>query len=99
MCITVSGDEKAKEEKAEAHEVVKQFRTMAGLEDPDDADWLHLDKLDHKTGTREPMGSILLSIEVLPLAMAETRPAGFGRSDPNSNPFLPQPVGRLKFVS
>ena len=31
-------------------------------------------------------------------ANLEERPAGFGRSDPNSNPTLPKPTGRLKFT-
>ena len=46
----------------------------------------------------EAMGRFLVSIECMPVALAEKIPAGFGRSDPNSNPLLPAPTGRLKFV-
>eukprot|EP00808_Paulinella_micropora_P000340 g32402.t1 len=42
-------------------------------------------------------GKIQLSIELVPKAMASQLPAGLGRSDPNSNPFLPPPEGRLNF--
>ena len=33
---------------------------MTGLWDidPDDSTWIHMDTLDHETGTREPMGRI-----------------------------------------
>ncbi len=46
----------------------------------------------------EQRGRFLLSIEALPIAIANAMPAGFGRSEPNSNPTLPPPTGRLHFV-
>ena len=42
----------------------------------------------------EPWGAVLIGVEVLPKSKVEKRPAGSGRSDPNSNPTLPPPVGR-----
>jgi hypothetical protein len=42
-------------------------------------------------------GEVLLSIQLVPVAMRDKLPAGRGRSDPNSNPVLPPPVGRLQF--
>lgn len=41
---------------------------------------------------------LLLSIQLVPAADAERLPAGHGRSEPNSNPVLPKPVGRLKLT-
>lgn len=41
-------------------------------------------------------GRIEVSIEIMPLAIAAQLPAGFGRSEPNMNPFLPEPKGRTK---
>jgi len=32
---------------------------------------------------------------MVPLTMHESIPAGDGRSEPNSNPFLPEPKGRM----
>ena len=42
-------------------------------------------------------GKVLLSIEAVPKQEFDSRKAGYGRSDPNENPTLPKPVGRLKF--
>ncbi len=43
-------------------------------------------------------GEMLVSIEVVPVAIAKKLPAGMGRSAPNAHPELPPPTGRLKFV-
>jgi len=42
-------------------------------------------------------GRMEISVELMPAAMAAQLPAGFGRSDPNQNPFLPEPAGRVKW--
>ena len=47
---------------------------------------------------REEMGWLMLSVELVPAAEIEGRPAGHGRSEPSSNPFLPKPNGRLRFT-
>lgn len=41
-------------------------------------------------------GKMEISIELLPQTVAQQLPAGFGRSDPNQNPFLPPPEGRFE---
>eukprot|EP00479_Gromia_sphaerica_P012959 TRINITY_DN702_c0_g1_i3.p1 TRINITY_DN702_c0_g1~~TRINITY_DN702_c0_g1_i3.p1 ORF type:complete len:172 (+),score=42.62 TRINITY_DN702_c0_g1_i3:333-848(+) len=41
---------------------------------------------------------IKVSVEILPQATAQQMPAGLGRSDPNMNPTLPEPEGRLHFT-
>ena len=43
-------------------------------------------------------GEVLMSIEIMPKAVADVRKAGLGRSEPNMNPYLPPPTGRMKFV-
>ena len=43
-------------------------------------------------------GEVLISLEVMPKAVAAKRKAGLGRHAPNMNPFLPPPTGRMKFV-
>jgi hypothetical protein len=43
-------------------------------------------------------GDVLISIEILPKEVADATPAGLGRSEPNANPYLPPPVGRMKLV-
>ena len=44
-----------------------------------------------------PMGSICYSIQIWPKDKATLMPVGNARTEPNTNPFLPPPVGRLKF--
>jgi hypothetical protein len=45
----------------------------------------------------EPGGRVLVSFEVVPGVHAEACPVGKGRENPNIDPFLPPPVGRIKF--
>ena len=42
-------------------------------------------------------GRVLCSLEVVPEWYAELHPVGKGREEPNQNPYLPPPVGRIRF--
>lgn len=42
-------------------------------------------------------GKLLISLELLPKENADAQPVGSGRNDPNQNPYLPPPAGRMKF--
>ena len=46
----------------------------------------------------EARGRLLLSVQLVPEAEVERLPAGTGRAEPNTNPVLPAPVGRLRFT-
>jgi len=50
-----------------------------------------------KKGDLERNGSVRISVGVYPKEMAVANPVGTGRSEPNHSPFLPPPVGRIKF--
>lgn len=39
-----------------------------------------------------------MSIEILHKSVADTLPAGLGRGEPNMNPALPDPEGRIDFT-
>jgi hypothetical protein len=52
-------------------------------------------ELDKKTGLPEKTGKIRISVDILPKDQAKLNPVGDARSDPNQNPFLPPPIGRL----
>ena len=39
----------------------------------------------------------MCSLEVYPMKMAEACKVGKGRSEPNINPYLPSPVGRMQW--
>ena len=43
-------------------------------------------------------GRVLCSLEVVPQWYADLYPVGKGRDEPNINPYLPPPVGRIKFT-
>ena len=49
-------------------------------------------------GEGEQGGRVLCSLEILPKNIADIEPLGKGREDPNMNPYLPPPVGRLEFT-
>ena len=66
---------------------------FAGIdEDPDGVKfWVQLEKNGKKGGR------VLCSLEVVPQWYADLHPVGKGREEPNMNPYLPPPVGRIRF--
>eukprot|EP01038_Epipyxis_sp_PR26KG_P008250 gene8250-11165_t len=46
----------------------------------------------------EDTGHVIISIELLPKTLADRLPAGLGRSEPNLNPTLEEPEGRIDFT-
>ena len=95
-------DAKQKEmddEEKEAAETASWLKSLAGIpgNDPADSKWLKLDVLDHNTGVREPRGQLCVNIQLWPKDKAIVMPVGARRDEPNTNPYLPPPVGRLKW--
>ena len=58
--------------------------------------WVQLTTID-SNGKVEKTGKVRLQIDVYPKAMAENNKVGEARQEPNCNPFLPPPIGRLSF--
>ena len=54
--------------------------------------WVQMEKNGKKGGR------VLCSLEVVPQWYADLHPVGKGRDEPNMNPYLPPPVGRIKFT-
>ena len=54
--------------------------------------WVQLEKQGKKGGR------VLVSLEIVPQWYAELHPAGRGRDEPNVNPYLPPPAGRIQFT-
>jgi hypothetical protein len=82
--------------KDNAESLVQSVKHRLGMgDDPEDASWLTLTTRDATTGDRIRAGDLLVSIEILPLPLANARAAGLGRSEPNNFPFLPEPADRL----
>jgi len=53
---------------------------------------------ENRAETSVNSGYILISIQVLPMDFVEKNPQGAGREEPNNDPHLPAPEGRLKLT-
>ena len=74
------------------------MKTYLGIgKNAPDAEWIDLIYKDVEAGTQENRGKLAISIDIVPEEEAQLRKAGFGRDEPNTNPFLPPPVGRRQF--
>ena len=96
-------DKEAKEkeqDEAELKGFIAQIQGMTGLYDvdPEDSDWMHFEKANHNDPTKpESMGYVAYSLQIWPKEKAVVMPVGSAQTEPNNNPYLPPPVGRLKF--
>jgi hypothetical protein len=62
----------------------------------DNTFYVQLETRDAK-GQKELTGKVRIQIDVLPKDYAEKNKVGEARQEPNVNPFLPPPIGRLSF--
>ena len=77
--------------------IVESPPLLSGEEDPDleaAKFWLPV----RARGKQNHQGKLLMSIQLVPVEEVEKLPAGRGRNEPNTNPELPKPVGRLSFT-
>lgn len=58
--------------------------------------WLPMKSKNDK-GELENNGFVLVQIDIVPKDYAEANNVGSAREEPNANPFLPPPIGRLSF--
>ena len=93
-----------KQQQDEAAASLLEAKKKLGIEPdvkPDNAAWLKM-YTEYVDGQmcRQFAGQVLVSISIVPAQIARDRvPAGFGRKEPNMNPYLPEPVGRIKWGS
>ncbi|KAF0685796.1 Aste57867_22404 [Aphanomyces stellatus] len=83
---------------ADNNNAIRSIKEATGLwdVDPVDSTWIKMDRQNRTTGTKEPMGAVCISMELVPIEKAKIQTVGFGRNDPNNGPYLPPPAGRLK---
>ena len=62
----------------------------------DSSFWVQLVTRDDD-GKLENTGKVRVQIDVYPKKLAEMNKVGEARQEPNVNPFLPPPIGRLSF--
>ena len=93
------GDKKEKQRRPAPPGLWEQVTTAVGVgPDPDNSHWINLETHDSASSKVVVTGQVLLSIDILPKTICDMQPAGFGRSEPNSNPVLPERVGRMDWT-
>lgn len=63
--------------------------------DDDEKFWVNCKRMNNNV--EEKSGAVLCSLEILPIWKASQSIVGKGRDEPNCNPFLPPPEGRIRF--
>jgi hypothetical protein len=74
----------------------KTVNNLTNKEELDGSFWIPMESKT-KEGELENNGWVRIQIDILPKTYAETNPVGSARDDPNVEPYLPPPVGRLFF--
>jgi hypothetical protein len=72
----------------------KSFLSRKVTEGQENKFWINCNRRTKK-GDLERGGRIQVSFEIVPLEQAEACEAGEGRSEPNVDPYLPPPIGRM----
>jgi len=58
---------------------VEQIRGALGLTAPENSGWINFSKVDLKTGNVEKRGRLLMTVEIVPIDLANRRKCGDGR--------------------
>jgi len=64
----------------------------------DDQFWVPIKRYNEEADVYVHSGFILVSCSIMPTAAADKNKQGDGRSEPNNDPKMPEPVGRLEFT-
>lgn len=81
----------------EAKEAITSFLDFIGMGRlPDDGEWINMYYTDRTQGVAECLGKLAISVQIVPEHEFTSMPVGSGRDDPNVNPYLPPPLGRMK---
>ncbi|KAG7392136.1 hypothetical protein PHYBOEH_006472 [Phytophthora boehmeriae] len=91
---------KAQKDEADAEAAINGLLDFVGLGKlPDDAEWIPIHYTDREAAVSMEMGRIGISIQIVPEEEALESPVGKGQSAPNLSPYLPPPVGRMRFTT
>lgn len=63
----------------------------------DQSFWVPVQSMNTETKQMEQNGFVRIQLEIVPKDYAEDNKVGAAREEPNANPFLPPPVGRVFF--
>jgi len=92
-------EDEENEEDEDVKETATSIKNMTGLWDidPEDSSWAKIYSHDHNSGETALMGELCYSVQIWPKDKAAVMRVGAARSEPNTDPRLPPPVGRMKF--
>ncbi|KAE9332855.1 hypothetical protein PR003_g14309 [Phytophthora rubi] len=91
---------KAQKDEADAEAALNGLLDFMGLGRlPDDAEWIPIYFTDREAAVSMEMGRIGISVQIVPEDEAVASPVGKGQNAPNLNPYLPPPVGRMRFTA
>ncbi|GMF13220.1 unnamed protein product [Phytophthora lilii] len=91
---------KKQKDEAEAEAAINGLLDFMGLGRlPDDAEWIPIYFTDREAAVSLEMGRIGISVQIVPEEEALASPVGKGQNAPNLNPYLPPPVGRMRFTA
>ncbi|KAG6610266.1 dysferlin-like protein [Phytophthora cinnamomi] len=91
---------KAQKDEADAEAALNGLLDFMGLGRlPDDAEWIPIYFTDREAAVPIDMGRIGMSVQIVPEDEAVASPVGKGQNTPNLNPYLPPPVGRMRFTA
>jgi hypothetical protein len=91
---------KAQKDEADAEAAINGLLDFMGLGKlPDDAEWIPIYFTDREAAVSMEMGRIGVSVQIVPEEEAMASPVGKGQNAPNLNPYLPPPVGRMRFTA
>uniref|UniRef100_H3HD60 C2 domain-containing protein n=1 Tax=Phytophthora ramorum TaxID=164328 RepID=H3HD60_PHYRM len=89
---------KTQKDEADAEAAINGLLDFMGLGKlPDDAEWIPIYFTDREAAMSMEMGRIGISVQIVPEDEAMASPVGKGQNAPNLNPYLPPPVGRMRF--
>ena len=79
------------------NKILKPMKPSLEMDFKDESSfWVQLITRD-ENGQVEKTGKVRVQIDVYPKKLAEMNKVGEARNEPNVNPFLPPPIGRLSF--
>ncbi|KAF4030285.1 C2 domain [Phytophthora infestans] len=93
-------ERKQQKDEADAEAALNGLLDFMGLGRlPDDAEWIPIYFTDREAAVSMEMGRIGISVLIVPEEEALASPVGKGQNAPNLNPYLPPPVGRMRFTA
>ena len=92
-------DKEDEADEDESQALIKMFNSYfeSGRIIADDGEWIEMMHHDRKKGKLLKRGEVAVTVHIVPESEFKAQPVGSGRDEPNQNPFLMYPSGRMMF--